>query len=133
MIAGCADKATEPEVFLAEETASQQIEGVETTLFDGPGLVCGAGFAIALTSGEQMTRYDRQMDFLTYELVAVGKSAVLYEGSYPMDGAQILMETGADFPSTIAVHLDGGGYSTALADRLLVADNYPSICRETVE
>lgn len=97
------------------------------TQFAGPGLVCGLGFALVLTQDEQLVSMDRMMDFMTYELVAPGRGAVIYEGNAP-GAADLMLETGQNFPSVVAVHLDDGGYDPSLARRLLTKDDIPSDC-----
>ncbi|QDH34897.1 hypothetical protein [Porphyrobacter sp. YT40] len=97
------------------------------TQFSGPGLVCGMGFALVLAPDEQLVSTDRMMDFMTHELVAGGRAAVIYEGNAP-EPADVTLETGLDFPSVIAVHLDAGGYERSLAQRLLTRDAIPSNC-----
>ncbi|WP_086607534.1 hypothetical protein [Erythrobacter donghaensis] len=97
------------------------------TQFSGPGLVCGMGFALVLTPDEQLVSTDRMMDFMTYELGAAGRGAVIYEGNAP-GPADVTLETGLNFPSLIAVHLDAGGYDRSLARRLLTKDDIPPNC-----
>ena len=97
------------------------------TQFSGPGLVCGLGFALVLAPDEHLVSTDRMMDFVTYELAAAGRGAVIYEGNAP-GPADVTLETGLNFPSLVAVHLDGGGYDSSLARRLLTKDDIPPNC-----
>ena len=122
---------SEPEM-ATSEPPSEQLDGVEATAFNGPGLVCGLGFAIELKDGEELTRFDRQMDFITYRLMADQKAAVIYVGDYPME-AHVTINTGKEFPSKVAIHLDSRGYTEALAERILVASDFPSICPKYVD
>ena len=97
------------------------------TQFSGPGLVCGLGFALVLAPDEQLVSTDLMMDLMTYELAAAGRGAVIYEGNAP-GPADVTLETGLNFPSLVAVHLDGGGYNSSLARRLMTKDDVPSNC-----
>ena len=106
---------------------TERIEGVQTELFNGPGLVCGLGFAIELRTEEQMRRFDRMMDFVTYHLSGPQRGATIYEGNAPQE-ADAVIKTGRRFPSVVAIHLDEGGYDKSLARRILTNDEIPETC-----
>lgn len=131
LVGACANNAPEKDapVPLAESSAGPAGDGVQTTNFSGPGLVCGFGFAIVLDGEERLTQVDRLMDFLTYQLVSEDKSAVIYAGNAPQE-SDALVETGEGYPAYVALHLGSGGYTKAMADRILVAENLPSACKE---
>jgi len=134
LVGACANGPPEsdsPPLF-AESSAAATDEGTETTNFTGPGLVCGFGFAIILDDGERLTRFDRHMDFLIYRLVSEERTAIIYEGNAPQE-AEALIETSESFPSLVALHLKNGGYTNALAGRILVKDKLPSACKDQSE
>ncbi|WP_296312261.1 hypothetical protein [Erythrobacter sp.] len=97
------------------------------TRFVGPGVVCGIGFALALQAEERFTGFDRMMDFVTYRMESPAGSAIVYEGNAPQE-ADVLIKTGREFPSMVALHLDAGGYDKSLADRILIKDEIPRAC-----
>jgi hypothetical protein len=111
---------------------SERTEGVRTELFTGPGLVCGIGFAIELRPKEQMRRFDRMMDFVTYHLSGPQRGATIYEGNAPQD-ADAIIETGRRFPSVVAIHLDEGGYDKSLTRRVWTKDAVPKACRSAAQ
>lgn len=100
------------------------------TQFSGPGLVCGIGFALELKPDERLVRFDRMMDFVTYELSGPGREALIYEGNAP-DAPNLTVETGMQFPSLVAIHLDAGGYDKSLARRIVTKDEIPQACAAT--
>jgi hypothetical protein len=107
---------------------SERREGVRAELFTGPGLVCGIGFAIDLGPDEQMRRFDRMMDFVTYHLSGTQRGATIYEENAPQE-ADSIIKTGRQFPSVVAVHLDEGGYDKSLARRILTKGDVPAACK----
>lgn len=100
---------------------------MSSTRFVGPGIACGIGFAIALQPDEKFTRFNRMMDFVIYKLEGPGRAAVIYEGNAPQD-AEMLVETGRDFPSVVALHLGDDGYDSSLAGRILTKRKVPRAC-----
>ncbi|WP_459787161.1 hypothetical protein [Alteriqipengyuania sp. 357] len=110
---------------------SDQIDGIDTTAFAGPGVVCGGAFAIALEPGEVLERYDRQMDFFTYRLFDLERSAVIYEGTAPQE-ADLVIEAQEKWPTKIALHLKDGGYSKDLSKRVFVRGSFPAVCRNQI-
>jgi hypothetical protein len=106
---------------------AERREVVQSTLYTGPGLVCGIGFGIELHQDEQMRKFDRMMDFVTYHLSGPQRAAIIYEGNAPQD-ADAVIKTGRRFPSVIAIHLDEGGYDKSLARRVLTGRSLPAVC-----
>ncbi len=106
---------------------SEQQDGLTITKFVGPGVVCGIGFAVVLQPKERIARFDRKMDFVTYRLEGETGTAIVYEGNAPQE-ADMLIKTGRDFPSVVALHLNAAGYDKSLATRLLVKDDIPQAC-----
>ncbi len=90
--------------------------------------MCGIGFGIVLEPNERFTRFDRMMDFVTYELKGPERAAFIYEGNAPQK-ADAIIKTGRDFPSVIALHLNEGGYDNSLAGRIQTKDDLPAACK----
>jgi hypothetical protein len=129
-VSACSDVPPTGDVPLARSEPlpeNELQEGLNITRFVGPGVVCGMSFALALQPEERFTRFDRMMDFVTYRLESPAGSAIVYEGNAPQE-AEVLIKTGREFPSVVALHLDAGGYDKSLADRILIKDEIPQAC-----
>ena len=126
--AACSNPSSEPgKPGIVAAPIVTYVDGVQQARFSGPGIFCGLGFAFELASNEQVVRYDRQMDFLTYSLENPRGSAVIHVGNANQP-ADIELDTGRQFPSVIAVHLAGGAYDRSLKDRILRKGMIPASC-----
>ncbi|MBI1401635.1 MAG: hypothetical protein GC147_00285 [Porphyrobacter sp.] len=129
-VSACSSASRQDVLALAESEpvpAGEQKEGLTITRFVGPGLVCGFTFGIELQPKERFSRFDKMMDFVTYRLEAPERAAIIYEGNAPQP-ADVVIKTGEDFPTMVAIHLDAGGYDKSLARRILTKDELPQAC-----
>ncbi|MES2442869.1 MAG: hypothetical protein V4574_08565 [Pseudomonadota bacterium] len=91
-------------------------------LVKGPGVACGASFAIELKAGESLSWNDPQMDFIGYEFEQAGRGTILYAGNAPQPGG-VVIETGLDWPAKIVVH-----GSPEIAKRIVIGTRAATLC-----
>lgn len=125
----------------AEPSQAELAKTIETTtdpngniltFHEGPGMVCGRGFAIDLGIEEKLKVLDPQMDFRTYTLSSEQGSMVMYEGNYPQP-AEAYVPTGLDYPGVIALHEnpERPGYAAEdVAPRLIVSAAFQAACTQ---
>ena len=104
--------------------------GMRVTRFDGPGYVCGLGFAIMLQADEMITSHDPRLDFITYAMGEGRSAIVFYEGNAPQP-AEALIELSSDFPAFLAIHLPADAPENRLAEierRIETEDRFEQIC-----
>lgn len=94
----------------------------ESHVFKGPGVVCGASFAIELKAGETVSWTDSGMDFITYDFQRPDGGTIIYAGNFPQPGG-VVIETGLDWPAKIVVH-----GSAEIAKRVVTGAGAATLC-----